>query len=157
MNIAAGVAREDETFDEGFVWSIAHQIGMWFRPAGTDQGRCFDEFPQSLAYVDVVSVAALTLLSFSSLSASQYFGLGFWKYLGANLLFLNFLAPGLPGVFTSHLNYAEDGALWTLKIEVVFYLCVPIIYYLCHRFGTKIIMGVGCSVYSSGACFFSPR
>jgi peptidoglycan/LPS O-acetylase OafA/YrhL len=67
---------------------------------------------------------------------------GFWKYLGANLLFLNFLAPSLPGVFASNTTSVVNGALWTLKIEAGFYLFIPIIHYLCSRFGTKKTMGI---------------
>ena len=74
------------------------------------------------AYFTVVVLAALALCPLSSLPVSQYFGVGFWKYLGANLVFLNFLAPSLPGVFTSNSISAVNGALWTLKIEVAFYL-----------------------------------
>jgi len=72
---------------------------------------------------------------------SQYFGVGFWKYLGANLVFLNFLAPTLPGVFTSNIEPFVNGALWTLKIEVAFYLSVPVIHYFCRRYGTKKTVG----------------
>jgi peptidoglycan/LPS O-acetylase OafA/YrhL len=83
---------------------------------------------------------ALALYPLSSAPASQYFGIGFWKYLGANLLFLNFLAPSLPGLFGANSISAVNGALWTLKIEVAFYLFVPVLHYLCSRFGTKIVM-----------------
>ena len=92
-------------------------------------------------YFAVILLAAVTLCAVSSLPPSQYFGLGFWRYLGANLLFLNFLAPSLPGVFTSNYVSAVDGALWTLKIEVAFYLFVPVIHYLCSRFGTRLTVG----------------
>lgn len=92
------------------------------------------------AYFAVVALAAVGLCSLSTLPFWQYFGLGFWKYLGANLLFLNFLAPSLPGVFASNSLSAVNGALWTLKIEVVFYLFVPVMHYLCGRFGTKRVM-----------------
>jgi peptidoglycan/LPS O-acetylase OafA/YrhL len=93
------------------------------------------------AYFTVVVLAAVALWPLSTLSLAQYFGPGFWKYLGANLVFLNFLAPTLPGVFTSNNIPAINGALWTLKIEVAFYLSVPVIHYLCSRFGTKKIIG----------------
>src|ERR1017187_873412 len=93
------------------------------------------------AYFTTVVIAALALCLLSTLPPSQYFGVGFWKYLGANLLFLNFLAPSLPGVFTSNSISAVDGALWTFKIEVVFYLFVPVMHYLCNKFGTKRVMG----------------
>jgi peptidoglycan/LPS O-acetylase OafA/YrhL len=92
------------------------------------------------AYFTVVALAAIALCSLSTLPLSQYFGAGFWKYLGANLLFLNFLAPSLPGVFTSNSMSPVNGALWTLKIEVAFYLFVPILHYLCSRLGTKKVM-----------------
>lgn len=93
------------------------------------------------AYFTVIVVAALLLCATSTLPVSEYFGFGFWKYLGANLLFLNFLAPSLPGVFTQNAMTAVDGALWTLKIEVAFYLSIPVIHYLCRRFGTKLVLG----------------
>jgi peptidoglycan/LPS O-acetylase OafA/YrhL len=94
------------------------------------------------AYLAIVVLAAFALWPLSTLPSSQYFGVGFWKYLGANLVFLNFLAPSLPGVFTSNSMTAVNGALWTLKIEVAFYLFVPVMYYLCNRFGTKKIIGI---------------
>ncbi len=91
----------------------------------------------------VVVVGAAAFLPLLTLGFPAYiYGGAFWKYLGANLLFLNFLAPNLPGVFTTNAMQAVNGALWTLKIEVVFYLCVPLIHNLCRRFGTKATVGV---------------
>jgi len=92
------------------------------------------------AYFTVVVLAAIALCPLSSLPVLRYFGAGFWKYLGANLLFLNFLAPSLPGVFALNDTPAVNGALWTLKIEVAFYLFVPIMHWLCRRLGTKKVM-----------------
>lgn len=94
------------------------------------------------AYVTTILIAAFGLSLLSTVPLPDYFGIGFWKYLGANLLFLNFLAPSLPGVFGSNVLPAVNGALWTLKIEVVFYLFVPLIHYFCNRFGTKLTVGV---------------
>jgi peptidoglycan/LPS O-acetylase OafA/YrhL len=88
-------------------------------------------------YFAVIVATAFGLYFLSSDSAHHYFGSGFWKYFGANLLFLNFAAPSLPGVFTSNPMAAVDGALWTLKIEVAFYLFVPLMHLLCSRFGAK--------------------
>lgn len=89
-------------------------------------------------YSAVILVAAATLWLVSSASPLEYcLSRGFWKYLIANLLFMNFAAPSLPGVFTGNHLTAVDGALWTLKIEVAFYLFVPVIHYLCTRLGTR--------------------
>jgi peptidoglycan/LPS O-acetylase OafA/YrhL len=93
------------------------------------------------AYFTIVMLAAIALCPLSTLPLSHYFGMGFWKYLGANLLFLNFLAPSLPGVFASNDIPAINGALWTLKIEVAFYLLVPVIHHLSERFGARKIIG----------------
>lgn len=94
------------------------------------------------AYFTVVVLAAIVFYFLSTAPASQYFGFAFWKYLGANLIFLNFLAQTLPGIFDTHINGAVNGALWTLKIEVAFYLFVPVIHYLCRRFGVRRVMVV---------------
>lgn len=97
------------------------------------------------AYFTIVTLSAVALCLLTTLPLSHYFGLGFWKYLGANLLFLNFLAPTLPGVFASNPMPAVNGALWTLKIEVAFYLFVPIMHFLCRRLGTRrVIVALFC-------------
>ncbi|MEM7006855.1 MAG: acyltransferase [Pseudomonadota bacterium] len=49
------------------------------------------------------------------------------RYLGANLVFANFLAPTLPGLFESQRFEEVNGALWTLKIEVMFYVSLVIL------------------------------
>jgi peptidoglycan/LPS O-acetylase OafA/YrhL len=46
----------------------------------------------------------------------------------------------LPGVFESNALQAVNGALWTLKIEVAFYLCVPIFVLLGRRFSILSVL-----------------
>lgn len=93
------------------------------------------------AYFTVIVVAAFAFLPLSIFPAHRYFGLGFVKYLASNLVFLNFLFPMLPGVFRNNPSWAVNGALWTLKIEVVFYLFVPVMHWLAEKFGTKLVLG----------------
>lgn len=49
------------------------------------------------------------------------------RYLGANLAFANFLQPDLYGLLASAPVPVINPSLWTLKIEVAFYVCVPLL------------------------------
>lgn len=91
------------------------------------------------AYFVVVMLCALGLV-IVSVNPANYFSLSWLKYLLANLSFLNFLQPTLPGVFESNKLQAVNGALWTLKIEVLFYLSVPIFVLLFRRFSTLPVL-----------------
>jgi len=77
------------------------------------------------AYVVVILIPALisAVLTLGEAGAGQ----AILRYLGANLIFLNFLEPSLPGLFEGHRFEVVNGALWTLKIEVMFYLVLPVI------------------------------
>ena len=49
-----------------------------------------------------------------------------WKYLFWNGIFLNFMHPTLPGCFGDKF-VAVNGALWTIKIEIAFYIFLPLL------------------------------
>ncbi len=86
-------------------------------------------------YALVVVACALAFAAFSVMPcASYYTSQGFWKYLAANLTFLNFLSPTLPGVFETHSVNAVNSSLWTMKVEVMFYAAAPAIAWLSRRF-----------------------
>lgn len=98
------------------------------------------------AYLVVVVLCAVGFVFVSSKSIGEYFSLVWIKYVISNLLFLNFLQPTLPGVFESHKFVAVNGALWTLKIEVMFYLAVPIFAALFRKAGRlPVIIAVYCA------------
>ena len=86
------------------------------------------------AYFTIVMLCAVFLVTISSKNINDYFSFAWVKYIAANLVFLNFLHPTLPGVFDSNKLAAVNGALWTLKIEAMFYLTVPVFVVLFRRF-----------------------
>jgi peptidoglycan/LPS O-acetylase OafA/YrhL len=66
-----------------------------------------------------------------------------WKYLGANAVFLNYLQPTLPGVFEENVIPFVNASLWTMKVEIMFYISVPIVYWLINRFGrNKVVISI---------------
>ncbi len=81
------------------------------------------------AYATVILIPALISLLMGGNPG------GVANYVGANLVFLNFLSPDLPGLFEGNRFTEVNGALWTLKIEVMFYLCLPIIGWVLRRMG----------------------
>ncbi len=92
------------------------------------------------AYFAIVLVCAAGGMVVTTLPLGEYFSGGLAAYLLANLAFLNFLAPDLPGVFRENIFQAANGALWTIKIEVMFYLLVPVIASLFRRLGTLPVL-----------------
>ena len=86
-------------------------------------------------YVFIVVGCAIGLAFVSKLSPGQYFtDIAFWKYLASNLAFLNFLQPNLLGVFEHSVTSAVNGSLWTLKVEWMLYLSIPLFCYVVRRF-----------------------
>ncbi len=89
-----------------------------------------------LAYVVVVLLCYVLGAWLTKLSLGEYFLSGIAiKYLVSNLLFLNFLQPTLPEVFLDNPMHAINGALWTIKVEVMLYGCVPFLVFLWKRSG----------------------
>jgi len=86
------------------------------------------------AYVTVILLSALFGFWLSNLDLRQYLSLDLAKYVFWNLLFLNFMHPTLPGVFDNLPIHQVNGPLWTLKIEVTFYILLPFLV----RFGRRI-------------------
>lgn len=87
------------------------------------------------AYFTIIILCAILLPAIATTGTKAYFSIAWAKYVLANISFANFLQPSLPGMFTENRLAAINGALWTLKIEVMFYAAVPIFVYLFRRFG----------------------
>ena len=75
------------------------------------------------AYAVVVIICAAAGYAFSAEARANPLAVG--EYLGWNLVFANFMAPELAGVFANNPVAEVNGALWTLKIEVMFYIILP--------------------------------
>jgi peptidoglycan/LPS O-acetylase OafA/YrhL len=70
-------------------------------------------------------------------------------YLAANLTFANFLKPTFLGFLDGTAVEAINPSLWTLKIEVLFYLSVPLGVWLVRRFGAWALLGM-----YTGSCLY---
>ena len=87
-------------------------------------------------YIAVVLLCFLFLAPLSNLPLQAYYtSPESFRFLAANLSTLNFLHPTLPGVFEDNPIHAVNGALWTIKVEVLFYLSVPLIALAGRRWG----------------------
>lgn len=80
------------------------------------------------AYAGVVLFCVLVGLAVTNMDRMDFLqSPQTYKYLGANLVFANFLQPTLSGVFEGNAFHAMNGALWTIKIEVMLYFLVPVL------------------------------
>jgi peptidoglycan/LPS O-acetylase OafA/YrhL len=82
------------------------------------------------AYSSVIIISSIFLYFVSTKSFNEYFSLEFIRYVIFNLFTLNFVQPTLSGVFENNHLQAVNGALWTIKIEIMFYILVPLIGYI---------------------------
>lgn len=100
------------------------------------------------AYFFIVLLCGFAGVFFTTLSAKAYFtSTELYKYLAANICFMNFLQPDLPGVFSNNIIHAVNGSLWTMKVEVLLYLTVPPIYWLMKKYN-KLFILAGIFIFS---------
>jgi peptidoglycan/LPS O-acetylase OafA/YrhL len=108
--------------------SFARSSSIWF----FYERRLRRIFP---GYLVVIFLSAALGLSLSRLPIHEYISTDLLKYLVWNTVFLNFMHPTLPGVFEAqNVNYV-NGPLWTLKIEVAFYIIFPLLFKIGQRVG----------------------
>jgi peptidoglycan/LPS O-acetylase OafA/YrhL len=93
------------------------------------------------AYLTTILVAWLIGLAATTLPVTEFLrSKEAYKYLVANATFLNFLQPTLPGVFTQHPVPVMNASLWTIKVELCLYCCVPVLVYLFRRIGPYAVV-----------------
>lgn len=103
------------------------------------------------AYITVVILSSIAGLFLTTKGYFSYFSLDFFKYLFSNLTFLNFIQPSLPGVFSQNpIPGPVNGSLWTIKLEVMFYLVLPFLFYLLNRFSLLVLP----AIYSLSVLYF---
>lgn len=87
-------------------------------------------------YIMVLILSILLLSMFSNYGWREYFTHpDLLKFIAANFSFMNFVQPCLPGVFTTApIDCSVNGALWTIKVEVMFYLFLPVIAFVIKKF-----------------------
>ncbi len=128
--LSAAVAIKAFFVVSGFLIFMSYEQSLDVRTYFFRRGRRI--YP---AYCAVVIGCALLLFFDSSRSATEYFSPALLEYVVANLLFLNAAQPSLPGVFEHGYSTAVNGALWTLKIEILFYAVVPLLAHAFRRWG----------------------
>lgn len=95
------------------------------------------------AYFFVVLFFSVFLYVFSDKNFLDYFSTDWLKYLGVNLFFMNFLQPCIDGVFGNNYICAVNGSLWTIKVELMFYIFIPFLFYTLQnksKVGKNIIL-----------------
>lgn len=96
------------------------------------------------SYIFTILLCFIGLSFISDCSLTEYFtSTQSYRYLISNLLFLNFLGPDLPGVFTDNISTAVNGSLWTMKVDIMFYITVPMLYFLFQKYPKRwVLLGV---------------
>jgi peptidoglycan/LPS O-acetylase OafA/YrhL len=84
--------------------------------------RIYPAYITSLLFCLIVGYICSTLNLTNFLFSYETF-----KYISANLIFMNFLQPNLPNSLSNNPLFALNGSLWTIKIEILFYILTPIL------------------------------
>lgn len=107
------------------------------------------------AYIAAIVICFVFCASLTTLSLANYItDTESIKYIFANLAFLNFIQPTLPGVFLDNPIHAVNGALWTIKVEAMLYGCVPFLVLLWRRdLATLYCLGIVFLSISWVLCF----
>lgn len=64
------------------------------------------------------------------------------RYFMVNAVFANFLQHDVGGTFAGMADPSLNASLWTLKIEVGFYMILPALWLMVRRFGVGVLVGI---------------
>jgi peptidoglycan/LPS O-acetylase OafA/YrhL len=98
--------------------------------------RLFRLYPMYLFIVLAQAAAMLALLPNGPFSEPH----ATLRYIAANAVLANFLCYDIGGVLNGLRNPGINPSLWTLKIEIGFYLVVPLLYLAARRFGWRALV-----------------
>lgn len=117
------------------------------------------------AYIVLIIIVTIGFSTISNLDTYSYFSnKETIRYFLSNLTFQNYLQPSLPGVFSENVKTnAVNGSLWTLKVEVLFYLLIPLFIRFIHSYRAKnkniiipiIIIYISSVIYKYSCDYFA--
>jgi peptidoglycan/LPS O-acetylase OafA/YrhL len=131
-------------FVSGFLISLSFERNSNYKIYA--QNRVLRIYP-ALIVCFIVSIASVLLSGFE-----LKFDFNFFKWMGAQLTFLQFYNPDfLRNYGVGTLN----GSLWTIPVELAFYLFLPFIYYLGNKINNlDIVLGVSLVISIFVAAFY---
>lgn len=95
------------------------------------------------AYICCILLCLVLGMVLSDLPLTEFIGNPqTWRYLVSNLLFLNFIEPSLPGTFGECVMTPINGSLWSMKVEVLFYIILPLLVWCLRRWRKGIVLCV---------------
>jgi peptidoglycan/LPS O-acetylase OafA/YrhL len=100
--------------------------------------RIFRLYPMYLFIVLAQAAVMLALLPGGPFSEPR----ATMRYLAANAVLANFLQYDIGGVLSGLRNSGINPSLWTLKIEIGFYLIVPLVYVAIRRWGWRVLAAI---------------
>lgn len=105
------------------------------------------------AYLCTIMFCILLGCCISRLALPDFFSSAqTWRYAVANIFMLNWLEPCLPGVFEGNSMQSVNGSLWSMKVESLFYVLVPMIIWLVGKAGKHTVMA---AVMAASVLFYN--
>ncbi len=115
-------------------YAMMHSYAKFFREKGGNTAFYVQRFYRIVVTVFFLVVLQVAIMfSLSAFSWRQYFGKDLLAYFFANISLLNFLKQTLPGVFLQNASQVVNGSLWTMKVEMSYYLLFPLLYFAMQR------------------------